>query len=200
MNYKAKKISNKQIRTISVCILLCGLILIICWAINPKAAPEWTGFSEYNTINYRTLWDWLDLIIIPGSIGLFAWIFTSYEKDKNKRIENEKFKDVTLNSFLKVMAELIINNDLPGTPNPKSLAIAKTRMNIALDHLDGARKGQVLQFLYQSDLIDKNPNLKLLGANFNDSIINNLVLIDAEIKGAHFERASLLETNLNGTF
>src|SRR5690554_3890873 len=106
MNYKAKKISNKQIRTISVCILLCGLILIICWAINPKAAPEWTGFSEYNTINYRTLWDWLDLIIIPGSIGLFAWIFTSYEKDKNKRIENEKFKDVTLNSFLKVMAEL----------------------------------------------------------------------------------------------
>jgi hypothetical protein len=199
MNYKIKGVNNKLVRTISLFILIGGLILVLYWAINPERSPEWTGFSKYNDINYRTLWDWLDLIIIPGSIGLFAWVFTSYEKDKSKRIENEKFKDVTLDSFMKVMAELIINNDLPGSPNQKSLAIAKTRMNIALDHLDGTRKGQVLQFLYQSNLIDKHPNLKLQGANFNDTIIDNIVLIDAEIRGAYFENASLLDTNLNGS-
>jgi uncharacterized protein YjbI with pentapeptide repeats len=147
---------------------------------------------------YKTLWDWLDLIIIPASIALFAWMYTEFEKDKNERIEEEKIKSNILESFINTMTELLVQHNLASNPDQKRLAIARTRINMALSQLDGQRKGQVLQFLYESDLIDKNPKFKLLGNNFNDAVLDNIVLGDSVIKGAYFKNASMRNANLNG--
>jgi uncharacterized protein YjbI with pentapeptide repeats len=190
------------IRYIILAILIIAAITLIYWAVHPENSPEWTGFGTFSETTdetrYKTLWDWLDLIIIPVSIGLFAWIITEYEKDNNKRIEVEKSRENILDSFIRTMTELLVQYDLAGNPDQKRLAIAKTRINMALSQLDGSRKGQILQFLYESDLIDKTPKFKLRGANFNNAVLDNIVLGEAEIRSAHFEDASLINANLNG--
>ncbi len=90
----------------------------------------------------------------------------------------------------------MMDHDLAGNPKTQTKAIARSRINIALGQLDGNRKGQVLQFLYESDLIDSPPKLKLLGANFNESVLDNIVLGDSEIRAAHFQGASIKDSNL----
>jgi len=193
----------KMFRNVILTILVIATLILIFWAVNPEDSPEWTGFGTYNGVEgetrHKTLWNWLELIIIPVSLGLFIWVFTTFEKDKNKIIEDEKFRDVTLDSFMKVMTELIIQHDLAGDPSAKSIAIAKARISIALDQLDGARKGQILQFLYESDLIDNKPKFKLRGANFNYAILDRIILVEAEVRGAYFENTSLRDSNLNGS-
>lgn len=192
----------KIVRIIIIALLAIGGGFLFYWAVQPDNSPEWTGFGTYteteNKTRYKTLWDWLDLIIIPASIGLFAWMYTEFEKDKNEKLEEEKTKSGILESFINTMTELLVQHNLATNPDQKRLAIARTRINMALGQLDGHRKGLILQFLYESDLIDKNPIFKLLGNNFNDSILDNIVLGEAEIKGAYFKNASIRNANLNG--
>ena len=151
----------KVLRILVVTVLVLGVAFLIYWAFNPETSPAWTGFGEYKEkegmARSKTLWDWLELIIVPTAIGLFVWIYTEFEKTKNEKIEKENAQSSILESFFKTMTELLLNHDLAGETEKKRLAIARTRINIALDQLDGSRKGQVLQFLYESDLIEKVP-------------------------------------------
>lgn len=191
-------------KTINIIIIIVLLVLLVCiayLALLPEP-PAWTGFGERikdpNIEPAKTLFDWLKLLIIPLSLGLLGWSYKEAEKSKAKKNEEERSKNETLDSFFKIMSELLIDHKLANISNVEIKAMAKTRINMALNQLDGTRKGQVLQFLYESDLIDYTPKIKLLGANLNDVILDHIVLGNAEIRGACFKNASIKEANLNG--
>jgi uncharacterized protein YjbI with pentapeptide repeats len=186
-------------------IITCLLIVLLCYigylAFLPEP-PAWTGFGKSTKDDKiepaKTLFDWLDLLIIPLSLGLLGWLYKEAEKSQAERSEKEKSRNESLNSFFNVITDLQQKNDLSGNPSNQAKAMAKTRINMTLSQLDGARKGQVLQFLYESDLIDVSPKLKLLGANFNEAILDQIVLGGSEIRGAFFKNTSIKDANLNG--
>jgi uncharacterized protein YjbI with pentapeptide repeats len=190
----------RTLNIIITIILIIGLSYIGYLAVLPDP-PAWTGFGEStkspNIEPAKTLFDWLKLLIIPLSLALLGWTYKEAEKSKNLRFEKERSRDQSVTAFFDVITDLILSHDLVGSPSVQTRAMAKTRINMTLSQLDGARKGQVLQFLYESDLIDINPKLRLLGANFNDSILDNIVLGGSEIRGANFKGASLKDSNLN---
>ena len=190
----------KFIRIISIFFILIIFGFVAYFALSPNP-PFWTGFGEStvksNIEPAKTLWDWLDLLIIPLAILLLGWSYKEFEKARLQKNEDERSRNEALESFINVMTELIIDYNLTSPSNHKAKAIAKTRINMTLSMIDGSRKSQVLQFLYQSDLIDKNPILPLIGADFNNSILDNIVLLNAEIKGAYFENASIQNANIN---
>ncbi len=187
---------------IIITILLLALLGYIGYLAFLPSPPDWTGFGERKISQgiepSKTLFDWLELLIIPLSLGLLGWLYKEAEKSKAKKSEDERSKNETLSSFFNVITDLLKNHNLANNPSVQTIAMARTRINMTLSQLDGTRKGQVLQFLYESDLIDINPKLKLLGANFNGSILDEIVLGGAEIRGANFRKASLKNTNLNG--
>lgn len=191
----------KTFQIILIVIILCFVGFVIYLAIAPNP-PVWTGFGESikdeKKEAAKTLWDWLDLLIIPAAIALIGWSFSQVEKIKTKKREEERSQNEVLESFLKTMTDLIIDNNIYNNPTQQTLAIARARINIAFSNLNGQRKGQVLQFLYESDLIDINPKLKLLGANIQDAVLDEIVLGKSEIKGAYFNYASIQNANLNG--
>lgn len=187
---------------IIITVVLVGFLgWIFYLAILPEP-PNWTGFGERvkhpNIEPAKTFFDWLKLIIIPLSLGLLGWSYKEAEKSKAQKIEEERSRNETLNSFFNVITDLIKNHNLSNNPSVQTRAMAKTRINMALSQLDGGRKGQVLQFLYESDLIDIPPKIRILGANFNDSILDQIVLGGSEIRGAFFKNASIKNSNLNG--
>jgi uncharacterized protein YjbI with pentapeptide repeats len=167
-----------------------------------SSPPSWTGFGQ-STLDKtimpaKTLWDWLGLLIIPLAVGLIGWSFTQIEKAKTQKREEERSQNEILESFLQTMTNLIIEHNLQTSPNQQTLAIARARVNIAFNNLNGLRKGQVLQFLYESDLIDIKPKLLLLGANLQNAILDEIVLGKSEIKGVFFNKASIQRANLKG--
>lgn len=186
---------------IIITIVLLALLGYIAYLAFLPEPPDWTGFGERvkdpNIQPAKTLFDWLKLLIIPLSLVLLGWSYKEAEKSKAKNSEEERSRNETLNSFFNVITDLLQNHNLANSPSIQTRAMAKARINMTLSQLDGARKGQVLQFLYESDLIDISPKLRLLGANFNDSILDQIVLGDSEIRGAYFKNASIKNANLN---
>lgn len=187
---------------IIITIILLGLLCYIAYLAFLPEPPTWTGFGESakdpKVEPAKTLFDWLKLLIIPLSLGLLGWLYKEAEKSKAKRSEEERSRNETINSFFNVITDLLQNHNLGNNPSVQTRAMVKTRINMTLSQLDEARKGQVLQFLYESDLIDTTPKIRLLGASFNDSVLDQIVLGGSEIRGAYFKNASIKNANLNG--
>lgn len=192
----------KIVRFIIFIIILIACCVLFIWAVNPDAAPAWTGFGKYNEITdghrAKTLWEWLDLLLIPFCVGILAWSFKEAEKEKSSKSEEERSQNETLDSFVNTMTELITKHNLANQNSTlETRIIARTRINLAFSNLNGARKGQVLQFLFESGLIDYSPKINILGGNMKNAILDGIVLSKSEIKGVYFNNATIKETNLN---
>lgn len=179
--------------------LIIIFALFILWhALFPFDSPSWMGFVDVNdNQNIKTLWDWLDLLIVPVSIGVVGWIYKEYEKSKEeRRIKEDKYNDI-LDSYFKNISDLILNSNLTkNKKNKKSKKIARTRTIIALEELDGERKGQILQFLRETKLLKK---IDILGANFSEGDFEGLVLRNQIIKGVNFKNSNFDNSYLDGT-
>lgn len=185
------------------------IILIILFAfyigyngIFPYSSPEWMGFCSTNDKgipNPKLLWDWLDLLIIPSSVALVGWIYKEFEKSKDAKKEYENKQNETLDSYFRIISDLIIkDNLLDNNLNNDSKIIARTRTIVAIENLSGDRKGQVLQFLHESNLI-RNNVVDLVGGNFRNSEVSGIVLKGIAIKGVYFCKSEFVKTYLQNT-
>lgn len=187
-------------RWLVLVVFICFAIFVAYFAFIPNP-PSWTGFGErtidQNKEAAKTLWDWLELLIIPLAIGVFGWFFKTSEKAKAQIIEEEKAQNSSLESCIDSITNLIINHRLTNNPETEIKIIAQTKISLALSNLNGTRKGQILQFLYESYLISRNPLVKLQGANFKDALLDEIVLANSEINGAYFNNASIKRARLD---
>lgn len=151
----------KTLLIIIIAFVVCFMGFVFYLAFLPEP-PVWTGFAESikdeTKEAAKTLWDCSDLLIISVVIGLFGWSFSQAEIAKTKKREVERSENEGFESFLQTMTDLIIKNKLHDKPSRQTLAIARARINVAFNNLNGARKGQVLQFLYESYLITLTQN------------------------------------------
>ena len=137
---------------------------------------QWTGFGEsvqpkpdnQEEIQPRkTLWDWLQLFIIPlalAAIGLwFAAQQDAHQQQIEKKramsdrqIEEQRAQDAALQAYLDQMSQLMLAGDLRDSKEGSEVrTLAQARTRTILTRLDGRRKGSVVQFLYEASLIDK---------------------------------------------
>ena len=170
----------------------------------PYTAPLWTGFGPYNeTIDgprAKTLWDWLDLLIVPLVLSIGVWFLSSAEKESEKLVELDRQRQGILDLFINQVSKLILENSLKSENGTKEIrAIARTYALGAFRRLDRERKAEALQFLLESKLIDNEPVIPLKGANLREASLDNAELVGAEIKGAYFCNASFKKANLTGT-
>ncbi len=194
----------KNSKSILLIIILVITLVIGGWAIMPNTAPLWTGFGPYNeTINgprAKTLWDWLDLLIVPLVLSLGVWFLSSAEKESEKLVELDRQRQGILDLFINQISKLILENSLRSENVTKEIRIiARTYALGAFRRLDRERKAEALQFLLESKLIHNNPIIPLKGANLREASLDSADLIGAEIKGAYFCNASFKKANLTAT-
>ncbi len=186
--------------------LLVGFIaFIVYWFIAywfcDMTPPKWTGFGERskdsNIEPAKTLFDWLKIVILPLSLALLGWIYKESEKAKENLKEIEKNKKDTYQTFIDKISGLIKDHNLSENPSSDTRALAFNYLNNALSELDNLMKGQLVQFLYQCNLIDINPKLRLIGANFNPTNMDGIILTSAEVRGAYFSDSSIKNAKLS---
>jgi hypothetical protein len=162
----------------------------------------WTGFGDFTKpdekfVPAKTLWDWLQLMIVPLFLAVGAWLIDGSRKRSEQRLETDRQRQKTLDDYYACMTELLLRGQLKGTgANAEARSIARTRTLASLRLLDPGRKAQLLQFLYEAGLINAGPAINLNGADFTRALLDEATLMGAELRGVDFRRASLRNANL----
>ena len=207
-------------------LLILAIVAIVSnWIANFK----WSGFQK------KSFWDWLQLLIIPLMLALGAFYLNSAADFRDYQIAQEQKHQEILTDYFSKMQDLIVetkkSKQTPGSKESNSeerllLEFRPTAQALTLsvlEQLDGERKGKVITYLAESQLItvDNNklstqPEIKLDGANLDDIELGNkgqrnslnedeMTIIDKiKIKNANMKRANLsglqlLYSELNGS-
>jgi uncharacterized protein YjbI with pentapeptide repeats len=165
---------------------------------------SWTGFVG------KTLWDWLQLLFVPILLAIGGAWFTNRQTQESNRENKDNQRETALQAYLDNMSELLLHEKLHTQTEgnaevEEAQKIARIRTLTVLPRLDGARKRNVLQFLYESGLIETtnspqdgtpgnhNPIVDLQGADFRGAHLAGISLSGADLRGANFEAANFLE-------
>jgi uncharacterized protein YjbI with pentapeptide repeats len=160
---------------------------------------QWTGFAT------KTLWDWLQLLFVPILLAIGGAWFTNRQTRESNRENKDNQRETALQAYLDNMSELLLHEKLhtstgDNTEVEEARKIARIRTLTVLPRLDSARKRNVLQFLYESGLIETvnssgashTPIVDLQDADFRGAHLAGISLPGADLRGANFEGANLL--------
>lgn len=151
--------------------------------------PLWTGFQG------KTFWDWLQILVIPSVLAIGAFyidLTASY-------IESDRQQEESMKSYFLEMTELLLEKQLRHAEKESEVrSIARVMTLTTLRKMDGVRKGFILLFLSELNLIALNdPIVSLSGANLYRADLTGLDLANTDLQNAYLSEANFAYTNLS---
>jgi uncharacterized protein YjbI with pentapeptide repeats len=206
--------------------LLLACVGLLLWVI-PQFGWDWTGFIAYTppTPQFqrgKTLWDWLQLLIVPvilaASAGFFTWWSARTEQqiakqryERDQQIADQRYKqdqelalekqhEDLLQSYLDRMADLLIREHLCSSkPDAEARMVARTRTISTLIQLDNKRARTVFVFLKEAQLLEElDPVLSFKNADLSIVKWGGINLSGFSLSGANLSEATLSRANLSG--
>lgn len=170
-------------------------------------------YSSGEIHHAKTLWDWLDLLIVPVILAIGGFIVNSTvqraervrvekQAETDRQLADDRFKEEALQSYLDRMTELLLEKELSKTERSSEAdTVARARTLTILRSVDGARKGLLINFLYEAGLIQDDPIIHLDAADLRfsilrDAMLNSINLEDAILSQSNFSYASLTRARL----
>ena len=206
-----KQIKEHPIITIFILVLITIAATIIIGGYRLNWA--WTGFTgEKET--YRTLYDWLQLLIIPFVLAIAALLFNfattrteqkiaAQRYDQDQKLALDKQREDLLQIYLDRISELLLNKQLRiSEPDSEVRNVARVRTITILYQLDARRIGLVFAFLRESGLMSTNNNeniISMVEANLEHINFSQAWLQKTNLSGAWFAEADFRKTNLDKT-
>jgi uncharacterized protein YjbI with pentapeptide repeats len=214
--YVLTSILRKNIFLVGSCIvILAGIVFVIAgycfkW--------DWTGFNDYtgpNVLQFqatKTLWDWMQLLIVPIILGIGGYIFNHMQKKRDdliserresvdREIASDNQREVKLQMYIDKMSELLLKRGLSKTVEDGQVRqVARAHTLTVLKGLDSRRKGNVLRFLLEAELIHKDKTIvKLNGADLRGADLGGDNLSGVNLRGTDLSEANLRGTILLGS-
>jgi len=189
-----------------------------------KAQQELARFQkrEKGGFEGKTLWDWLQLLGVPlflacATIG-FSFVqfhLADQQHASDQRIANQQHAidqqnaldqqhATTLQTYIDNIQELLLKENLrESKPDGEVAILARARTLTALQGLDPIRKGHLVQFLYEAQLIGlaeyaqdgtlklHHPIIDLSGADLSGADLSGAFLNGVNLFGAILFRANL---------
>jgi Pentapeptide repeats (8 copies) len=175
------------------------LLILIGYRLN------WTGFLN------KTLWDWMQLLIIPAVLAIGGYVFnltTSRNEQKStqlrdqteREIASDNQREAALQAYIDKMSELLLEKKLRESAEDDEVRkIARVSTLTVLPRLDNERKRSILQFLYESSLLDRGEQIvDLAGAIFVGANLKEADLLLADLREANLREANLTKATLAG--
>jgi hypothetical protein len=145
--------------------------LIVAALIYAGYQLPWVGFGDYTGSKDRfdrakTLWDWMDLLLVPFLLALGAWLLNRSARSRERqaeerrieeqqKVEEDRSREAALQTYLYRMTELIRDRLRESEPMDTKRSIARARTMTVLRQLDGLRNDLLLRFLHKAGLIGK---------------------------------------------
>ncbi len=200
-----------------VLIILSILGYIYNWdwtGLGPYVSPPHSKDSDFQ--RSKTMWDWLQLLIIPAVLAVAGYLINltisrneqeatkqhaqSEREAAEKRAETERIiaqdnqREAALQEYIDKMSELFLHEGLLLADSKKAVQdIAQVQTKTILRRLDADRKGIVIQFLYDTGLIQLNLE--------DDELEYTLISLNkVDLYGSNLSGAYLSLVNLHGAF
>lgn len=187
------------------------IALVVFGLVARGYALSWTGFasSSYTepgnvkVVPAKTLWDWLQLLIVPAALAVVAYGLNRTQKSSELRITESQQEGAALQGYFDKISELVLKYDLSKPDASQEVqTIARARTLATLQQLSGRRKGLLIRFLVEGNLIherlDKglSPRISLSGANLGGADLSGIDfegvrLFGVDLRGAHLDFARL---------
>jgi hypothetical protein len=158
------------------------------------------GSSIPVLIGYRygiTLWDWIELLIVPAVIAGGGLWFNAQQRAREQRIANERAQDEALQAYLEGVSQLLTDKERPlhrAQLGDSLSTVARARTLTVLTRLNGDRKGSVVGFLHEAGLIAKDrPIFRVHGSDLRE-----VDLSGADLSGAYLSWTDLSGAHLSG--
>jgi uncharacterized protein YjbI with pentapeptide repeats len=177
---------------------------------DPDKRPPWwkrlwarTGFGD------KTLWDLLQLLIVPLALAGIGFWFSTQQDARQQAVEEQRAQDEALQAYLDQMSSLMIGkNSLRNSEEDSEVrTLARARTLTVLGRLDPKHKKAVVQFLVDAKLVqsvDERPPIvglsgaNLSGANLSGAPLSGAELIEADLGDADLRWADLSDAILSG--
>jgi len=152
--------TSKMLDAVIIISLVILLILLVLIILGYLFNWSWTG------LHGKTLYDWLQLLIIPAVLSFGVWWLTRLQQQRDQQLAEKRAqteleiatdnqREAALKEYLEKMSELLLHENLrQSDPNAEVRKIARVWTLTVLPRLDIYRKRSLLQFLYESDLIN----------------------------------------------
>jgi len=174
--------------TLGIIIVFIGLLI---WFLVPPILNHNTGLED------KTLWDRLELVVIPLALALIAFWLNNSEKQNARHLALDIQQDKALRSYVDRMADLLMNDYDRLFQDGVTRNVASARTLTLLRELDKDRKAEVIKFLYEAKLIQKdNTAIQLTGADLRYIDLSHTDLLRCNLSGADLRHANLIGTVL----
>ena len=177
-------------------------------------AYAWTGFGQAR-VNQgvqpaKTLWDWLQLLIIPAVLAGGGLWFNRQQQERQREdnlqqqerervFAERRSQEEALQAYLDGMSQLLADRDRPlhrAQLGDSLSTVARAQTLTVLTRLDGERKGSVVRFLYDSGLMGRLKPIK--GSKRSGKVDSIVDLRGADLRGINLHRAPLNGAKLSG--
>jgi hypothetical protein len=165
---------------------------------------RWTGLSEVRRAKAgeedvqpaKTLWDWLQLLVIPLALAGLAFVLNEAQTQREQRLEDDRAKrqraasadgarEDTLRAYLTQMSALMLDRRLlRSKPRSDVQAVARTATLTTIRRLDGEHRALVVKFLHEARLLKHRARVDLSGANLGRAKLRDASLDREDLSGA----------------
>jgi uncharacterized protein YjbI with pentapeptide repeats len=122
------------------------------------------------------------------------------QRERELALEEQRTQKESLQAYLDQMGRLLLENDLRRSEAFSETSIlARVRTLTVLQGLHGSRKGRMLQFLYESNLImQDHVVIYLTGADLSAASLSAAYLSEADLSATNLRSARLNASDLRG--
>ena len=154
----------------------------------------------------KTLWQFLDLLIIPLALAIIGFGFTAQQQarqthidtkryERAQAVEEQRAQNAALQAYLDQMSQLILDSKLLEAEQGGPVHIlARARTITAITQFDGENNQAVTRFLSESGLLRKQA--LLAKADLEDARLHKAMLQEANLAGTHLKGANLTDAVL----
>lgn len=171
----------------------------------------WAGYGTNKTTG-KTAWDFFGVLVVPLSLVMVAAVFSFLQAMQQDSAENSRFmaeeiteteraREAALQGYFDAMSGLLERRLDESEPGDTLRAIARARTLTTLRQLDGARKGLLVQFLYESGLVGR-PGTGVRGetiVRLQRADLSEADLVNVNLSWGDFQWADLSQADLNGS-
>jgi len=188
----------QKIKQHRVTIIIFAIILVVAIALIILGYRfDWTGFNGNNTSG-KTLWDWMQLILIPAVLTLGAFLFNRAERSNQQAVALDNQRATALQTYLDRMSELLLEKNLRTSQTDDEVrTVARSQTLTVVRSLDANRKRALLQFLHESGLITNDESNGIV--SLERAALQGINLHNADLAGANLSRTSLRNADMRNT-